>query len=524
MIKNKLSVPNTLLGFITVYAVLLIVTWFFVVKFNAIDDNLNPARVLSLAHFKYLFHSWSQRTLIDIFTLFCLKQGVIFCKIISVVMYVLFVYLLAKLFNLKSVKFYSILIVLIGFYNFLEMESVGAFTVLSNYFFPLVLGIFIVNILLKELDKTKIIDIIKIIILPFISIYALTNELLALAFILFCPFSYYLTRRNIETHFFIFAIAIAQVSLIFLSGASSYRYCINLLSFNGYESLSSAYKLYLGVSSTLLYYTAQLNAFFLFLCLTVILCLFNKITLLKCAICVLLLGGIQYISQRYNNELNWLLFHWTTDPLKDGVSSIKVLFLTIISILMFCLIFVGVSFVKCERKVKVIFCGLIVIGLIVRFAMAFSPTLYYSMARTFIFTNTIFLLASLYLLYKFDLITSKQNIVIATLCFLIVAIPRTSFLISDEYKNNYPYKPVIYSDPTYKEKMDNCAIKELGFKMIEPEISKEASSDKFIGCWVKDFKGNKRKCTEQEFNRFLKNYKEKELVNRIKNEQKVFFN
>lgn len=191
---------------------------------------------------------------------------------------------------------------------------------------------------------------------------------------------------------------------------------------------------------------------------------------------------------------------------------------------MFCLIFVGVSFVKCERKVKVIFCGLIVIGLIVRFAMAFSPTLYYSMARTFIFTNTIFLLASLYLLYKFDLITSKQNIVIATLCFLIVAIPRTSFLISDEYKNNYPYKPVIYSDPTYKEKMDNCAIKELGFKMIEPEISKEASSDKFIGCWVKDFKGNKRKCTEQEFNRFLKNYKEKELVNRIKNEQKVFFN
>lgn len=73
--------------------------------------------------------------------------------------------------------------------------------------------------------------------------------------------------------------------------------------------------------------------------------------------------------------------------------------------------------------------------------MAFSPTIFFSLSRTFIFFNFAILLCALFALKQYQLLNSKKVHLTIIVLAVLALIPRFDFLKSDDYKEHFPYYP-----------------------------------------------------------------------------------
>ena len=180
---------------------------------------------------------------------------------------------------------------------------------------------------------------------------------------------------------------------------------------------------------------------------------------------------------------------------------------------------VGVYKLKCERRTKMIFLGLVVLGFIIRMAMSFSPTLFFSLAKTFFFTNTLFLIASLYLLSKFNVLEDTKVVVFIVACILSFSALRVAYFASDNYVNggqNTNYKR------DFTEQYNYCSIKVFNIPTIQPkrEFKKPVIKD----CFITDANGNKQPCSQEdlkeivdrEYQDFLKQQRNESLFKKNK--------
>lgn len=526
MIK-KFNFQTTLLLLTAILSIIFTACWFYLVKFDVLDDLIantqniaDPQIQFTTKWFRQHFFEWSQRVVIDVIATAVLKtQSSIISKSIAVTMYVLFVLSLKKLLNLNSFKTVLLLLVTVGFYNLFDMESAGGYTTLSNYLFPTVGGIFICYVLVNNIDYKRKLDLVKIATLPFIAFYIFSNEQVAFIFVLLLPLMCIVIRKNYEMFAFLFVIALVNIGILYISGSPAFRNCINGITFPGYETFTSPYKLFLATTSTLLYYNAYFNAFTLFLYGTIIFCLFkDKLNVYTVVGTLVVLLLIQHGLAHFNKESIYLYTHWTKDPIGDGVDTMKVRILALISGVISLAFIVFTLFIKTDKKTKAIFLGLLAIAFIGRLSLAFSSSLYYSMVRTYFFSNTIIFVASFYLLIKCDILNHKCISIFACGCLLSVIFPRYDFLFSSEYENNFPYKPfdVGIINP---EKSHQCEAKYLNYKIVNA-VKLDIPLKEIIGCEVTDFNTKKsRKCTQREYDNFIKEYREKEYAK----QHKVFF-
>jgi hypothetical protein len=99
---------------------------------------------------------------------------------------------------------------------------------------------------------------------------------------------------------------------------------------------------------------------------------------------------------------------------------------------------------------------MLALAFVIRIGMGFSPTILFSQARTFIFSNAIILLCTLYIAFKFDLYRLKQFSVLTLVCVAVCLVSRSSFLLSDE-ADDFPYYPVLIN--SWDKYEDYCYIK-----------------------------------------------------------------
>lgn len=524
---KKIDLQTSLLILTAIISLTFSICWFYLVKFDVLDDLIantkniaDPQIQFTTKWFRQHFFEWSQRVVIDVIATAVLKtQSVTLSKSIAVTMYVLFIFTLKKLLNLNGFKTVLLLLVTVGFYNLFDMESAGGYTTLSNYLFPTVGGVFICYVLLNDIDYKRKLDLVKIASLPFIAFYICSNEQVAFILALLLPLMCIVVKKNYEMFAFLFVIALVNIGVLYISGSPAFRNCINGITFPGYETFTTPYKLFLATTSTLLYYNAYSNAFTLFLYGTIIFCLFkDKLNVYTVVGTLVVLLLIQHGLAHFNKESIYLYTHWTKDPIGDGVDTMKVRILALISGAISLAFIVFTLFIKTDKKTKAIFLGLLAIAFIGRLSLAFSSSLYYSMVRTYFFSNTIILLASFYLLTKCNNLNHKGISIFACGCLLSVIFPRYDFLFSSEYEKNFPYKPfdVGIINP---EKSRQCEAKYLNYKIVNA-VKLDVPLKEIVGCEVTDFNTKKsRKCTQREYDNFLKEYKEKEFAE----QHKIFF-
>ena len=351
------------------------------------------------------FIVWSQRILIEISLFSILRTPYIFNLIFCALLYPLFAITLAKLLKQPILKSFFIVLPFAAFQCISENEGAGVSTTHFNYLLPLITAMWSVVILRN--DK---VGLIKGVLLLVLSIFSTSNEMLAIAFILILPFLYFYDRKHKNWYIAVIAISVFHLSMLFISGASTVRACTDgITQYPDFDKFSLIYKLYQGAVATVFYYTTQLNFYTIFFTFAVCYCYFKchingfKISLTVAIIIGVLLYIYGYINFTHSSQVYSYPLSYLVEITTNKACALLCLSVVAINVLLYMLLKL-----KCNYQIKIIVLSLLVTAFAIRMTLAFSPTVFFSRTRTFFISNLLILLASCYLLIRFELFNKLQ--------------------------------------------------------------------------------------------------------------------
>lgn len=351
------------------------------------------------------FIVWSQRIVIEIPMFAILRAPYILNIVFCALLYPIFAIALAKLLKLSVLKSFLIALPFVAFQNISENEGAGVVTTHFNYLLPLITAMWSVVIL-----RSNKVGVIKGCLLLLFVIFSTSNEMLAVAFMLMLPFLFFYDRKYKNWYITVIAISALHLGLLFLSGASTVRVCTDgITHYPDFNKLSLIYKIYQGTVATVFYYTTNLNFYSIFLVFSVCYCFFkyqakafkNSVVIAVITAILLYIYGcinITHSSQIYNYPLSYMV----------EITTNKACALMCLSVIAISVLLYMILKLNCNYQIKIIVLSLLVAAFAIRMTLAFSPTVFFSRTRTFFISNLLILLASCYLLIRFDLFSKLQ--------------------------------------------------------------------------------------------------------------------
>lgn len=351
------------------------------------------------------FVVWSQRIIIEIPMFAILRAPYILNIVFCALLYPIFAIALAKLLKLSVLKSFLIALPFAAFQNISENEGAGVVTTHFNYLLPLITAMWSVVIL-----RSNKVGVIKGCLLLLFAIFSTSNEMLAVAFMLMLPFLFFYDRKHKNWYITVISISALHLGLLFLSGASTVRVCTDgITQYPDFNKLSLIYKIYQGTVATVFYYTTNLNFYSIFLVFSVCYCFFkyqakafkNSVVIAVITAILLYIYGcinITHSSQIYNYPLSYMV----------EITTNKACALMCLSVIAISVLLYMILKVNCNYQIKIIVLSLLVAAFAIRMTLAFSPTVFFSRTRTFFISNLLILLASCYLLIRFDLFSKLQ--------------------------------------------------------------------------------------------------------------------
>ncbi|WP_202109253.1 hypothetical protein [Succinivibrio dextrinosolvens] len=432
------------------------------------DNNMPILRWLALR-----FTNWSQRLFID-YTVYGILHinSTLLPKVVCGLVTLGLIAVICALFGKYKPWFTAMAVLLCGFQSYQEIEGAGYFTSIINFQLPLVLGLFAVKLLLsQEINGYKAL-------LLFVSMlfatsletvaFGMTAGLLVLYF--------YVPKHNRSFVTMCLVLCIFSIVLFYVSGATDYRLCVHEEErFPEYLETSVFFRGYVGLMTTLLYYCFNLNSFMLFLVITVIYAL-TRWSMIKMLVCAAVLMLIQYLGLLLNTELNSTLLYYRYGNTLD-LTSVRIVLMFMLSAAVMAAVVYGIWRLKLSIKDRIAVLSMLAVGLMMRVGMGFSPTVFFSLGRTFIFTNFAFVLAGVFILYRQELISSNIIRTLIICCFVFCTAPRVAFMLSEDFKN-FPTYPDYLMPEEYGGILLQCAEK-------YPKITEFSSGGK-----VKDLYGD----------------------------------
>lgn len=405
------------------------------------------------------YHEWSQRFIIEYLIFYILKIDSFYLpKLITALLYVGYFFVLravVKKFITVDLRANLLICLLVFLQSQLELEGAGYLTTHLNYLAPLIAALWCFLLLCSEMYGIEAIAFFVLF------IFATNNELVAAGAILALPYFYFkIPAKNKAVAVTAFIVAVCNLALFFNSGATTVRSCMHQIwMFPNFSDLSVLYKIYLGDVTTLLYYFANFNPFTVLFLTTLICAYFKscskelsviKVSAIAVALCVLLFA-LGYLNRDLNDSnLKVVIANYI-----DFTSALRIS-LYLFSMLDCGLIIFMIYRLNANKSFKLNLYVLLALAFVIRLGMSFSPTLLFSQARTFVFSNAIILLCSLYIAYKFDLFRLKQFTALAIICTVVCLTSRSAFLLSDE-ADDFPYYPVLINQ--WDKIEDYCYLK-----------------------------------------------------------------
>lgn len=411
-----------------------------VTKDLTMDDYWYKTVPFNMEWFGQRWETWSQRIAIDAFVVWLTRTSELSCEVITILIWIALAVSMLWSLHIKNFSAGIAVVLTLAFQSVFEVETAGYFTTHLNYVLPVLLAILVCNILYLQ----KINGLVAL--LMFCMVYILGNqELAAIGMIPILGWIFFKgPKQNRSYVVACFLITLLCIALFFMCGATTVRKCIHgIQEYPNFESLSVLYKIYSGSLVTLTYYFCQINYFSIFLISTLTFCLLkqqNKLTWVNAVITVAIVYLCHYVASQFNEELIYTNLHYQYAN-NIHFTGLRPVLLYLYSLLCVIAVIIEICDLSVKNKVKLLLLGLLVVGFAVRMVMAFSPTIFFSLSRTFIFFNFSILFAALFILKECRLLQSKKlHLTIVLLAFLAL-IPRFEFLKSDDYKLHFPYYP-----------------------------------------------------------------------------------
>jgi hypothetical protein len=395
----------------------------FAAKFNSGDDVWASSQTLNLDGIVNLYLTWSGRVIAYVLQIFMIHNPLIFRITNSVVMIGMPVVTWILLDPKKSLNSLTLCIFLFLLYDYKEMLTAGLVTTYITYYWSLFINILFYVIIRHYLKSKNIIsaDLILAFIAGVIAcnseLGAFVNTIILFVFML----AEYCQKKTVNKKTALM-LSIPLLSLVFFltcPGLHNRTAAETITWYPEFSSFSAVYKFYLGFSETLLYYFST-----------------------KSIILIVFLGALSVcvVPKVFKKELNpihsvLLLFCFSgfviTYKFNDlivklsGVSNTKA-YLFLVFLLCFCFFVLMIVYRIFENSPGVMLLAVmtLILGLMTRAVMGFSPTLYASLTRTYLYCDFA-LLVAIYLVWN------QANTILNELFTLLVPIPAYPYFISN---------------------------------------------------------------------------------------------
>lgn len=364
-----------------------------IIKLNYADD-LYFAQVLDQNKlFTWLierYDTWSSRVIVEAVLVIVMHFGEFLWKLFDIAMFILLAVSISKLFVKKNVKRYNWIIVgLILIYPLKDMSTAGWAATTINYIWPLSLGLYCLTIV-KKILKNENIKIHEYIFSVIALIYATNVEqMCAILLAIYIPTTVYLVffkkKNNV---YIILQSAICTLSLILTlscPGNAIRNASETLTWFPEFVQLSFIDKFLMGYSSSLAKFIFEPNALFMIAVALVFILVSNK----EKSIYIRIFSSIPLICNITFGFIGWVLGkvmpnfpNQSNSMTKYGITdTFPLIILTI----------VGVSFIYSiyiifKNNIKSLICiYILLLGVASRIVIGFSPTIWASNDRTFLY-------------------------------------------------------------------------------------------------------------------------------------------
>jgi hypothetical protein len=361
------------------------------------------------------FHSWSSRVIIEALLIILVHVEQIW-RLLDTAMILLIAVSISKLVPLNNASRTNWLIIcMIFIYPFINMSSAGWIATTLNYIWPLAFGLLAMVPIKKILFHDKISWYEYI--LYFIALVFAANQeqMCAILFVVFLTFTMYIFLIHKKIYaFMILQTIICILSIIFiLSTPGNYVRKNSEIQtwFPEYINISFIRKIEMGFSSSWFEFVMEPNAVFIVFCTLLFLCmliaqkkhLYIWIASIPLATTLIfgifsnVLGEVFPIIQEIKNSITQYGTGVNFTSIRSWIPDL-ILTLVLISIL------ISLFFTFNNKKYSVLTMFIIMLGFGSRMIMSFSPTIWASAERTFIFMYFAFIFCSV-MLYQVILTT-----------------------------------------------------------------------------------------------------------------------
>ena len=373
----------------------LILAYFnFTVDFNYGDDIWASSQTLSVDGAIGLYRSWSGRVIAYVFQIFLIHNTVLFRILNTMIMLGMPITVWMLVDRNKKLGNLTLIVLLFMLYDYREMRTAGLVTTYITYYWTLFFNILFYLAAVHYLKSGRTVSFSLAIALV-TGIIACNSELGALVntlifFVLMI--ARYRSNGSVDRRI-IFLTLIPLFSILFFltcpglplrSAAETVRWLPE------FSSYTMPHKLYLGFAETLLYYFSGKTIVLMVFCGGLLVSVVKKgLPISYLFLCMFCLAGFIIVARVHKD----LIVNFA------NVSNVNA-YLFLMFLLCFCCFVVLILYKLFENNLKtfllVVF--ILLIGLATRGVMGFSPTLYASQSRTFMYCDFAVLAAAYYVL------------------------------------------------------------------------------------------------------------------------------
>lgn len=344
--------------------------------------------------------AWSSRVFIDVLIPFFVDHELLL-KITCIVFLLISPLILLKLFKGNTLIHLLFCFVIISLFPYYEMKTAGFAATVLNYYFPIVLGLFLCAAIYNNCKF----NLSSFFIILIVGIFACNHEqcvVIIFTFSLFAIISSWphLNVWALET----FVISILSLVFIFMSPGNAVRMSQEMQNWMPeFATFSLFAKVYMGITTTFYNLCYHNNLPFVFCFVVLVLCLTKK---LRWAIASLIVLSICQELSRKVFKPTELLENATW--LNSFPSSTLVIFFTYALVLLAIAIKLDLSY---QNKVVIIV--MILLAFALRGVIGLSPTVFASGVRTAIFSQSLFVICAGYALMRSNVNTTKISILLS---------------------------------------------------------------------------------------------------------------
>lgn len=370
-------------------------------RINTADDiffkNIELSNIFTWLGTRY--NEWSSRLIIEFIMVILLHLPAIIWYILDSLMILLVAYSISYLFTKNTMRDKILSLVLTCIYPFFEMGGAGWYATTINYLWPMACGLFSLTAIKNVLDGKKE----KLWMYPLYSLALLVacnqEQMCALIFGFYLIFIIYMIKEKQNNKFLIFQFLLVVMSLIFIltCPGNNLRNIVETARwYPEFTSLTLVEKSILGILTTVAMNIMNLKIPFILLIILIPFLLrknnnvFIKINSFIPLIIVGILNIFSNIFQQFYSSITGIITGFRSFIIGASainLHSMNTIVVLLIAIIMILSISLSLYFIMKEKdeKLQYLLPIIFLAGLASRVIMGFSPTVFESGVRTFLF-------------------------------------------------------------------------------------------------------------------------------------------